>query len=91
MACSLALILQDFLQTVMSLFTVCYTCLHGVDLVECRVSDQSSDTVEIRTPLLGKRKMLSTSILRQYMHPPARYFDPAAELAALRGVVFTSN
>ena len=52
-----------------------------------RVSDQSSDTVEIRMPLLGKRKMLSTSILRQYVHPPARCFDPAAELAAWQGVV----
>ena len=42
MACSLALILQDFLQTVMSLFTVCYTCLHGVDLVQLDSSEISS-------------------------------------------------
>ena len=60
-------------------------------LISSRVSDQSSDTVEIRTPLLEKRNMLSTSILRQYMHPPTRYFDPASELPALRGVVFTPN
>ena len=61
------------------------------EIATCRVSDQSTDTVEIRTPFLGKRKVLSMSILRQYMHPPACYLDLAAELATLRGVVFTSN
>ena len=49
------------------------------------------DTIKIRTPFLGKRKVLSNSSSRQYMHTTACYLDLAAELVTLRGVVFTSN